>query len=211
MRANVDAFVEAGGNVALLSANTCWFQIRYGLNSEKQTCYKDARFDPYATPEPSLTTVNWYDRPVCKAETAVTGVSYYGPIEPSALYRVRTPGHWVFGGLDFDTHSFFGLYKDKDGIPRTVVGPETDKYQVSSDPCKPNSPQGFISLAVIPPLSDPGNVNAPPAGTMGIFAKGKGQVFTVGTINWSLGLSQTEGQSTEIDQITRTVLDELSK
>ena len=43
---------------------------------------------------------------------------------------------------------------------------------------------------------------------MGIFAKGKGQVLTVGTINWSLGLSQ-DGSWNEIDQITRNIFDEL--
>jgi len=47
------------------------------------------------------------------------------------------------------------------------------------------------------------------AATMGIFAKGKGQVLTVGTINWSLGLSQDEASWNEIDQITWNIFEQL--
>jgi hypothetical protein len=41
---------------------------------------------------------------------------------------------------------------------------------------------------------------------MGIFPKGQGWVFTAGTINWSLGLSQDDDWNA-IDQITRNVFD----
>jgi hypothetical protein len=43
---------------------------------------------------------------------------------------------------------------------------------------------------------------------MGIFLKGQGWVFTAGTINWSLGLSQDDDWNA-IDQITRNVFDRL--
>jgi hypothetical protein len=110
---------------------------------------------------------------------------------------VIQPDHWAFAGLNFDITSFFGLYK----FLQTVVGPETDRFQEGDL----NSPSNFSSLAVIPPLSDPGNKDPRvSAGTMGTFTNGTGQVFTVGTINWSLGLSQDGGWN-EIDQITLNI------
>jgi hypothetical protein len=44
---------------------------------------------------------------------------------------------------------------------------------------------------------------------MGTFTNGKGQVFTVGTMNWALGLSQGE-QWNAIDQITQNIFDKLA-
>jgi hypothetical protein len=43
---------------------------------------------------------------------------------------------------------------------------------------------------------------------MGTFTNNKGEVFTAGTINWSLGLSQ-DGSWSIVDQITRNVFDRL--
>jgi hypothetical protein len=212
MRDNVESFAEEGGNVVFFSGNVCWWQVRFDLNVQRTICYKGL-VDPYAATQPDLATVNWYDKPVCRAETSLTGVSWYNAIAPSPLYRVREPNHWAFTGLDFfGEKPFFGLYKDQDGIPRSVLGEgtEVDKYQPPQpNPCLPSSPLNFLVLADVPPLSDPGNIDAPPAGTMGIFTKGQGQVFTVGTIAWSLGLSQDGGWN-EIDQITRNVFDRLS-
>lgn len=197
MRDNVESFTQAGGNVAFLSANVCWWQIRFDLEGEQQICYKDSTFDPYTQSHPDLVTVNWFDQPVNRPETSLTGVSYYGPITPAAVYRVIKPDHWAFAGLNFDVTSFFGLYK----VLQTVVGPETDKFQDGAL----KSPSNFCSLAVIPPLSDPQNKDPKvSAGTMGTFTKGTGQVFTVGTMNWSLGLSQDGGWN-EIDQITLNI------
>jgi hypothetical protein len=90
--------------------------------------------------------------------------------------------------LNFNIGSPFGWLQP-------VVGSETDHYQDGAL----KSPANFQSLAVIPPLSDPQN-NDPKvsAGTMGTFTKGTGQVFTVGTINWSLGWN-------DIDQITLNI------
>jgi hypothetical protein len=210
MRDNVESFAEGGGNVVFFSGNVCWWQARFDLNVQRTICYKGT-VDPYAETQPDLATVNWYDQPVCRAETSLTGVSWYNSIEQSLLYRVVEPNHWAFTGLGFFKKSFFGLYKDQDGVPRSVLGEgtEVDKYQSPQpDPCLPSSPLNFLVLADVPPLSDPGNIDAPPAGTMGIFAKGQGQVITVGTINWSLGLSQDGGWN-EIDQITRNVFDRL--
>ena len=209
-RDNVESFASAGGNVVFLSGNVSWFQIRFDLNVQRQICYKDKRFDPFNSASDSgcrkLVTVNWYDEPVYRQETNLTGVSWYNSInDPAPFYRVHQPEHWVFQGLGFDAESYFGFFKRGDAYV-SVVGPETDRYQDPRDnDGKLRSPDGFIKLAEVPQLS---NVPVTTGGTMGIFAKGKGQVLTVGTINWSLGLSQ-DGSWNEIDQITRNIFDQL--
>jgi hypothetical protein len=205
MRDNVEAFTAGGGNVAFLSGNVCWFQSRFDLNASRQICYKDARFDPLYPAQGHLVTVNWWDRPVCLAETAVTGVSFYGTAEQQAEYHVLEPNHWVFERLEFDEASTFGTYDHGDG-EQTVVGGETDAYQQGdSDPCTPRSPDGFTSLAEVYGRKDPGKVVC----TMGIFTQGEGQMFTAATLNWSLGLTQGDVRDSPIDRITRNVFERL--
>jgi hypothetical protein len=215
MRDNVEGFASAGGNVVFLSGNVSWFQIRFDLNVQRQICYKDARFDPYTPTEsssgsPDLVTVNWYDKPVCRAETALTGVSYLGSSDTYPQYIIRDRNSWVFDDVAYNR---FGLYAVEGGPEiKSIVGYETDRFQSSDDPCKPNSPANFHILAEVPALGtsfeDP---NAKIAATMGIFKKGKGQVLTVGTINWSLGLTVDgdDDRWNEIDQITWNIFDRL--
>ena len=205
MRENVEGFVQAGGNAAFFSGNVCWWQIRFDPDVKTQTCYKDARFDP--EPNSSLVTVNWYDKPVCNAETSLTGVSYYDAPNPELNgYSVLQPGHWVFAntGLSLNGPSF-GTYGDP---PVSVNANESDRYQKpQSNSCLPSSPQDFLPLAEVPAAPNQSG-NPKVAATMGIFTNKKGQVFTVGTINWTLGLSQ-DGSWSAIDQITRNVIDRL--
>src|SRR4030095_5408504 len=97
---------------------------------------------------PELVTVNWYDKPVCRAETSMTGVSYLGSMNPYPQYIIRDRTHWVFEGLAYNR---FGIYMvPGDPIPKSIVGYETDRFQSSDDPCKPNSPTAFKTLAEVP-------------------------------------------------------------
>jgi len=226
MRDAVEGFVADGGNAAFFSGNVCWWQIRFDLDPStgapiRQVCYKDHRFDAFVQSNPSLATVNWYDIPACRAETTLTGVSWYNPggFIYSDLYHVLQPDHWVFAGLNFDTDSRFGLYKGSDGTPKTVVGLEVDLYQprfllpgeVPPPPlgnCVPQSPADFVKLPYVPGMKNddpdtPIDLKLWTA-TMGIFQSGKGQVFTAATTGWSLGLNGASAWS-EIDQITLNV------
>ncbi len=210
MRDNVEGFATAGGNVVFLSGNVCWWQVRFDPDVRGEICYKDPGFDTFALTEPGLTTGHWMGAPVCRPSTSLTGVSW-NMAGQSPVYRVRQPDHWVFAGLNFTTDSWFGFYKNQNGGETSVVNTgETDSYQsTQSDSCSPSSPSGFARLADAPPLGQTGDdINAPVTATVGIFTKGKGQVFTVGAVNWSLGLSQGTGWN-EIDQITRNVLTQL--
>jgi hypothetical protein len=217
MRDNVEGFAYLGGNVVFLSGNVCWFQVRYDLNVQSQICYKDARFDPYNPGWRELVTVNWYDQPVYRPETSLTGVSYLGALDQYPAYKIpdRTRAHWVFKDV---ISRVFGIYiVPGDPTFKSVVGYETDHRQ-------PNSPPNFCTLAEVPSKikfvdgkwvpQDFNDPNPVIAATMGIFeTKGKGQVLTVGTINWSLGLNEALDQNdplwNDIDQITRNIFDRL--
>jgi hypothetical protein len=122
---------------------------------------------------------------------------------------VLEPDHWIFEGLDESSKQLFGMYADGEDL-KTVVGNETDKQQpFDSDPCTPSSPLSFLPLAEVPQVDDEGRPTGRVACTMGIFSSGKGQVFTAATLNWSLGLSQSDQGWNAIDQITRNVFDRL--
>ena len=147
----------------------------------------------------------------------MTGVSYLGSADSFPQYRIPDRNSWAFKDV---AYSRFGIYSvTGDPIPKTIVGYETDRFQRSDDSCLPNSPDGFTTLAEVPALGDPNHPNdfndpnAEIAATMGIFTKGEGQgqVLTVGTINWSLGLTHGDrSEWNEIDQITWNIFDRLS-
>jgi hypothetical protein len=142
MRDSVQAFTAGGGNVAFLSGNVCWWQIRFERNDDASSqsdtivCYKDRRFDPFdGTQNEDLVTVNRYDQPVSNPETSMTGVSYLGtPIYPAWVSRqqfvVQNPD-WALAGTGLYKEDFLGLYAQD---TQTVVGPETDRYQNQDNP-----------------------------------------------------------------------------
>jgi hypothetical protein len=213
MRDNVESFAQGGGNVVFFSGNVCWWQVRFDLNVQRTICYKEASVDPYTATQPHLATVHWQCPTVCRPETSLTGVSWNSDVQPSEVYVPRLPEHWVFSGLNLSKDSTFGFYRNENGGLSSVLGAgtETDVYQPRQhDSCSPSSPPNFVKLAEAPGQNFTGdNPSDPIAATMGIFTSGQGQVFTVGTIDWALGLSQNGGWN-EIDQITRNVIDRLS-
>jgi hypothetical protein len=131
MRDAVERFVEAGGNWAILSGNTCFWQVRYSAGHESMICYKAAarRADPVrGTDRAQSLTSCWSDPLVGRPETTTIGLSFtrggysrVGDATPRASggYTVQEPDHWVFAGT--------GLrYGDELGASATVVGYEVD-------------------------------------------------------------------------------------
>lgn len=205
MRTSVENFIGAGGNVAFLGGNTCYWQIRFEDGGDTIVCYKDKQLDPLATSDPALTTVLWSDPPVSDSERKLTGVSgahYYDPEKPEVwrTYYVTDENHWVFADTGLSWGDAFGSYTRADGQIRTVLGPETD---IAGD----DTPGSFGVLAV---LNDPSMGDHPVTAEMVISEgqPGRGTVFSAATIDWVLGL--TSGGDTPIDQITRNVLERLS-
>jgi hypothetical protein len=107
MRDAVEDFVGNGGNVAFLSGNTCYWQVR--LEGSRMVCYKH-RFveDPvYDTDRQHLTTTMWSDPIVGRPETSLTGLTFtrggYHRIARSIRrgtggYEIHRPEHWLLEG-----------------------------------------------------------------------------------------------------------------
>jgi N,N-dimethylformamidase beta subunit-like, C-terminal len=131
MRDSVDQFVDAGGNWAILSGNTSFWQVRYSAGHESMICFKaGARTaDPVRDTDLQHTLTScWADPLIGRPETQTIGLSftrggYYlvGEAVPRGTggYTIQRPDHWAFAGTDL-------RYGDEVGAAATVVGYEVD-------------------------------------------------------------------------------------
>jgi hypothetical protein len=130
MREALDAFVDAGGNAAILSGNTCFWQIRFEDGGRAMTCFKyRANEDPVVgTGDERLLTGPWSDRRIGWPETRTIGLSFtrggysrYGLGVPraSGAYTVWRRDHWAFEGTDL-------RYGDALGLADEIVAYEVD-------------------------------------------------------------------------------------
>lgn len=224
MRDQVEAFIAAGGNVAFLSANTCYWQARLDLGDSRRimTCYKETEGKP-PDPEradPRRVTVRWYEPPVSRPENRMTGVSYRNgagwwidPIVPELRYRgytVTHAGHGMYAATGLADGDTFG---DGTSVDDSILGYETDAAVLvdGSDPPvvagTDGTPPGFIVLATAD-LSDWRPHGQGGTATMGVYRR-NGLVFTAGTVNWAGGLG-SGGDAGAVDHITENVLHEMS-
>ena len=112
MRDTVDSFVDGGGNWAIFSGNTMFWQVRYEDEGRTMVCYKDSarHRDPGrgpSTSRPERLTSMWSDPLIGRPETHSTGLTftrggYYRMGEAVAdgpgTYTVTAPGHWTLAG-----------------------------------------------------------------------------------------------------------------
>ncbi|MCU1281091.1 MAG: hypothetical protein JWM53_4637 [bacterium] len=84
MRDAFEAAVAAGTNLALLGANTSYWQIRYEDDNRTIDEYRDAQIDP--NPDPALKTVRFRDLQPPRPPCTLLGIDYQGglmqPKEP---------------------------------------------------------------------------------------------------------------------------------
>jgi hypothetical protein len=117
MRDAVEAFVADGGNVAFLSGNTCYWQVR--VEGHRMVGYKHRYTeDPcFGTDRQALTTTMWSDPIVGRPENALTGVSFtrggYHRIHHSVphgagAYEVHRPDHWMLAGTGLERGDLLG-------------------------------------------------------------------------------------------------------
>ena len=131
MRDTVEAFTERGGNVAFLSGNAAFWQVR--LEQEGGHAMAGYKYDFERDPvhgtdrERELTSI-WSDRAINRPENSMTGVSFcrggYSRIgtrvpEGSGGYTVHRKDHWLLR----DTGLQFG---DLLGAASVAVGYECD-------------------------------------------------------------------------------------
>ncbi|MFI1831484.1 N,N-dimethylformamidase beta subunit family domain-containing protein [Streptomyces sp. NPDC020412] len=128
MREHTAAHLAAGGNVAFLSANTCWWRVHL---TDGDTAFVSDTDHHVAGVFPHLPATDlWWAAPpegVGEPEDALTGVSFRnGGMWPSTEwpgdrprdgYRVQHADHWVYAGT--------GLRDGSDGGPVDALGAGT--------------------------------------------------------------------------------------
>jgi hypothetical protein len=200
MRDAVEAFVAGGGNAAFFSGNTAWWRVAFS---------DDVTFSRVGF---------WHE--VGRPENTMIGVSFRNGGErdrddhPVPVgYRVQNADHWVYGGTGLRNGDLIG-----GGPKEYLIGYECDGVDFSradldgGRPVSPSgldgAPAGFTILAVgdTRPSGSWGFGNG--AATMGVFSPG-GTVFTASTTDWARVL--TAGTTPAVEQITRNVLDRLSR
>jgi hypothetical protein len=135
MRDALDGFVAGGGNAAIFSGNTCFWQVRFGDDLRGMTCFKyRVDEDPVlGTAEERLLTGPWSDGRVGRPETSTIGLTFtrggysrYGLGVPGAsgAYTVSCPGHWVFEGTGL-------AYGDALGLDDSIVAYEVDGCELA--------------------------------------------------------------------------------
>ena len=138
MRDALDAHTAAGGNAAILSGNTCCWQVRFEDDHRAMTSYKyRADEDPVVgTPQEHLLSGAWWDRRIGRPETSTTGLTFsrggysrYGLGVPraSGAFTVHRPDHWLFEGTDL-------RYGDALGLTDTIVAYEVDGCELRTGP-----------------------------------------------------------------------------
>ncbi|WTZ24698.1 hypothetical protein OG344_30955 [Microbispora sp. NBC_01389] len=88
MRDTVDAFVDAGGNLARLGGNYQW-QVRLSDDGSTQYCYRLPSLDPEAAATPHLATTVWEAKSVGRPGATTIGLNGLGGIYNR--YGVATP------------------------------------------------------------------------------------------------------------------------
>jgi hypothetical protein len=160
MRDTLDAFTEGGGNAAIFSGNTCFWQVRFSEDHRALTCYKyRADEDPVVgkSEERFLSGV-WSDRRIGRPEPSTTGLTFtqggysrYGLGVPrgSGAYTVWRPEHWAFEGTELH-------YGDELGRADAIVAYEVDGCDFTLVDGLPvptgddGAPQGLTVLATAP-------------------------------------------------------------
>jgi hypothetical protein len=181
MRANMLAARDAGVNIAIFAANTCYWQVRFepsvvnGAADRTLVGYKEVALteDPYYlggnTALYPYVTTNWRSAPVNLPEDEWEGVIYEWGSGISGDIIVSDASSWVWAntGVANGTH-LTGL-----------LGDEVDDLG-------PEAPSNTLAVA-LSPWSSPGNGSGTSA--MAWYTAPSGAtVFSVGTIHWIWGV-----------------------
>jgi hypothetical protein len=161
MRDRVDAFVEAGGSLAVFSGNTCFWQVRYEDDGRTMVGYKGIAqtTDPVVgTDDHRRLTSMWSMPSIDRPEAQTTGLSFtrggyarVGEATPrsSGGYNIHRPDHPIFEGTAL-------RYGDVLGGSSRIVGYEVDGCEltmVNGDPVPTfadGTPAGLDVLATAP-------------------------------------------------------------
>lgn len=161
MRDTIDAFVEQGGNHAIFSGNTSFWQVRFEDQGQTMVCYKgtaQAQDPVMGTAQQARLTGFWSTPLIGRPENLTTGLSFtrggyarvgWGTPRGSGAYTIHRPEHWAFAGTDL-------RYGDLLGLGAYVVGYEVDGCAFTLENGLPiptyedSTPADFTILATSP-------------------------------------------------------------
>jgi hypothetical protein len=200
MRDQAERFVANGGNMIVLSGNTCYRAVRLEQSNRLVVFHKYAGSDP--SPIGEEVTVAWAEPPVNRPQNTLLGAGFtegaFGG--PPTAYTIRFPSHGVFGGLASPSATSAFMHYETDaaafvdeseGYPR-VTGEE-------------GTPLSFTILASADLRSWTGK---PGRATMGIYSR-NGTVFNAATTDWLD--ANVLGSDPVITQVTRNVFARLKQ
>lgn len=236
MRDNWDSYLANGGNAAIFSGNTMWWQVRFSADNKHMICYKNAINDPLYGQDNSRVTTNWFRPPINRPANLSTGVSFrhggyhnytengvqyyvrngYGDDGSNGGFRVTDASHWAFAGTGLANNNVFGR-------DAGIVGYEVDGALFTMSNGKPvvtgedGTPTNFQILGLAPayavnapygiPGMIPNNHNNQGWATMGIFKPSANS----GTVFVAPTIDWSEGLKSDanVARITRNVIDRL--
>ncbi len=202
-RDNVEGARDRGVGLAFFGGNNVYWQVRLeaapdGTPDRTLVCYKDAALDPAARDNPSRTTVLWYQDPVNRPQSLLTGTLYGSNATPEQqAWVVADDTNWVFEGT--------GL-KQGDRVPG-IVGYEYDR--LGAEDARPSAMTVVGFSPVVGWLGDDSAVSA-------VYAAASGApVFSAGTIEWAWALDDWGHEEIgryadpRVQRLTKNVLDAL--
>ena len=234
MRDHLEAFIARGGNVAFLSGNSVYWQVRSEDNGRALVSWKQGyKNDPhYEGGDHGQLTTLWCSRLVGRPENRLTGVSFaYGGYhrffdqfqDGTGAYTVHRPNHWVFEGAGLKRGDLLGArdkivsyecdgcdYELEDGIPVPTHRDGTpENFEIlAAGPAALSAADDSLGMIVEALHGDRSAPHRQPGTAMiGAYTRG-GTVVTVGSTNWSDGL---RGRDKAVERITRNILDRLSR
>lgn len=217
IRDHIDAFISAGGNVAIFSGNTSYRQVRYEENTRTLVCYKweDRQNDPlYGVDNIRVASEFAWD-PIFWPENTTTGLGFRAggwvnlTDDSKGRYTVYRSEHWVYQGTGLQDGDIF-WYEPNETVE--VDGAEfTWQNGLPVVTGQDQTPLNFSILGLQPATKLDGGLRG--YATMGLYKRsGGGMVFNAATMGWVRGLSSeyNPGDYEIVRQITRNVIDTLS-
>jgi hypothetical protein len=178
MRAGVDAFTAAGGNVAFFSGNTCWWRVVFADDVTFERLHFWHEADTPGEPENTMVGVSFRNGGERDRDDFPVPVGY----------RVQHADHWVYAGTGLRDGDVFG--EDDYIVGYECDGALFDRADLEAGrPVEPTgddgTPEDFVILAVGDCRSSGwGFGNG--AATMGLFTRpGGGTTFTASTTDWA--------------------------
>ncbi|HYC06910.1 MAG TPA: N,N-dimethylformamidase beta subunit family domain-containing protein, partial [Candidatus Binatia bacterium] len=214
MRETLERAVAGGTNIAFLSANEVYWQVRLEPSplgaARRITCYKSALLDPLTATDPTRATCRWREAPVAEPEALIVG-QMYGHI-------VRHPADWVVRGADNWLYEGTGL-ADGDHLVN-LGGQEYDAF--FADLAHPGTEvlaSSPVDAVIHETATTPGDWPSPPIHTATMYTADSGAtVFAAGTFQWSLALDDYGDRSyrgtvtprdPRVETMTRNLFDRL--